>query len=56
MWRDKYSILQGSIMNKTEIKKKWDLIKENKSTILGLAAFVTAYILLVWIGSLGFYW
>jgi len=56
MWRDKYSILQGSIMNKTENKKKWELIKENKSTILGLTAFVIAYVFLVWIGSLSFYW
>jgi hypothetical protein len=43
-------------MNKTEIKKKKELIKENKSTILGLTAFFVAYIFLVWIGSLGFYW
>jgi len=43
-------------MNKTEIKSKKGFLKENKSTILGLTAFVTAYILLVWIGSLGFYW
>jgi len=43
-------------MNKTENKKKWELIKENKSTILGLTAFFVAYIFFVWIGSLGFYW
>jgi hypothetical protein len=43
-------------MNKTDIKNKKGFWKENKSTILGLTAFFTAYVLLVWIGSLGFYW
>ena len=43
-------------MNKTEIKNKKELIKENRSVILGLTAFLIAYIFLVWIGSLGFYW
>ena len=56
MWRDKYSILQGLIMNKTENKKKWDLIKEKKSDILGITSFFAALTFLILIGSLGFYW
>ena len=56
MWRDKYSILQGSIMNKTENKKKWELIKERKSEILGVSGFFAALTFLIWIGSLSFYW
>jgi hypothetical protein len=43
-------------MNKTDSKNKKGFWKENKSTILGLSAFITAYVFLVWIGSLGFYW
>ncbi|HUW89197.1 MAG TPA: hypothetical protein VMV43_01620 [Candidatus Nanopelagicaceae bacterium] len=43
-------------MNITEIKKKKELIKENRSSILGLTAFFAALFFLIWIGSLGFYW
>jgi len=43
-------------MNKIEIKKKWELIKEKKSEILGVSAFLVAFSFMVWIGSLGFYW
>jgi len=43
-------------MNKTENKKKWELIKEKKSEILGVSAFLGALFFLIWIGSLGFYW
>ena len=43
-------------MNKTEIKKKKELIKENRSYILGVSGFFVALFALIWIGSIGFYW
>ena len=43
-------------MNKTEKKKKWELMKEKKSEIIGVTGFFAALTFLIWIGSLGFYW
>ncbi|MFX0075544.1 MAG: hypothetical protein ACFE96_08885 [Candidatus Hermodarchaeota archaeon] len=43
-------------MNKTDIKKKKERIKERRTEILGLTAFFIAFFFLVWLGSLGFYW
>jgi len=43
-------------MNKTDKKKKWELLKERKSEILGITGFFAALTFLILIGSLGFYW
>ena len=43
-------------MNKTEKKKKWQLMKEKKSEIIGEIGYLAALTFLIWIGSLGFYW
>ncbi len=43
-------------MNKTNIKKKSNWLKEKKSDILGLTAFFVALFFLIMLGSAGFYW
>jgi hypothetical protein len=43
-------------MNKTEDKKKMELIKENRNFILGVTTFFAALILLISLDSIGFYW
>jgi hypothetical protein len=42
-------------MNKTEKKKRTDFFREKKLEILGITAFLAAYIFIVWIGSLSFH-
>jgi len=43
-------------MNKTEIKKKKDLLRKYRSDILGITGFFAALVFIIWIGSLSFYW
>ncbi|MFX0047711.1 MAG: hypothetical protein ACFE8G_06020 [Candidatus Hermodarchaeota archaeon] len=43
-------------MNKTEIKKKKGILKEYRSDILGITAFLAGVLFIFWIGSLGYYW